>query len=326
MTRLYVAVDGGATKTDVVLGTSAGEVLASVRGPASSPHYVGVPGCVAIVDALVDEARAVARLDRDTTLDRAEVYLAGADLPVEVDVLHKAVGEAGWAREHRVDNDTFALLRAGTDARDAIAVVCGTGINCLGRDAAGRTARFPSLGQISGDWGGGEHLAALALYRAARGEDGRDGPTALSAAVAAHFGRSTVEEVAAGLHLDEIPKERIAELSPVLFAVAGAGDPTARRIVARQAGEIVALVRVAATRLDLRDVPYAVVLGGGVLAARHPLLMDAVEEGIAAHSPHATLTLLAAPPVTGAALLALDAFGAPPPAGRSLRAALSTAP
>ncbi|BCB90552.1 kinase [Phytohabitans suffuscus] len=254
------------------------------------------------------------------------MYLAGADLPVEVDVLHKAVGEAGWARGHRVDNDTFALLRAGTDTRDAVAVVCGTGINCLGRDAAGRTARFPSLGQSTGDWGGGEHLAALALYRAARGEDGRDAPTALTAAVAAHFGRSTVEDVAAGLHLGEIPRERIGELSPVLFAVAEAGDRTARRVVARQADEIVTLVRVAATRLDLTGAPYAVVLGGGVLAAGHRLLMDAVEEGIAAHSPHATPTLLTSPPVVGAALLALDAFGAPPPSTRALRAALAATP
>jgi N-acetylglucosamine kinase-like BadF-type ATPase len=322
VSRLFLAVDGGATKTALVLGTSAGQVLASVRGPASSPHYVGVPGCIAIVDALVAQARSAAGLPPGTEIDRVEAYLAGADLPVEVDVLHKAVGEAGWAREHRVDNDTFALLRAGTDTRDAVAVVCGTGINCLGRDAAGRTARFPALGQITGDWGGGEHLAALALYRAARGEDGRDFPTALTAAVAAHFGRSTVEDVGAGLHLGEIPKERINELSPVLFAVAAAGDPTARRIVARQADEIVRLVRVAATRLDLRDLPYAVVLGGGVLAARHPLLMDAVEAGIAEHSPHATLAVLAAAPVTGAALLALDAFGAPASAGRALRAAL----
>jgi N-acetylglucosamine kinase-like BadF-type ATPase len=325
LSRLYVAVDGGATKTAVVVGSERGEVLASVRGPRSSPHYVGVDGSMAVIGGLVREARAAAGLPDSAVLDRAEVYLAGADLPVEVDVLDKAVGEAGWAREHRVDNDTFALLRAGTDARDAVAVVCGTGINCVGRTATGRTARFPSLGHISGDWGGGEHLGMVTLYRAARGEDGRGAATALSAAVAGHFGRASVEEVAAGLHLDEIPKGRVDELSLLLFAVAAAGDAVARRIVARQAEEIVSLVRVAAGRLDLHDAPYAVVLGGGVLAARHPLLQEAIEAGVAAHSPYATLTLLTAAPVTGAALLALDAFGAPPPAGRALRAALGSA-
>ncbi|GAA4712806.1 BadF/BadG/BcrA/BcrD ATPase family protein [Phytohabitans rumicis] len=293
-----------------------------MRGARSSPHYVGVDGSIAVIDALVREARAVAGLPASAVLDRAEVYLAGADLPAEVEVLDKAVGEAGWAREHRVDNDTFALLRAGTDARDAVAVVCGTGINCVGRTADGRTARFPSLGPISGDWGGGEHLGQIALYRAARGEDGRGAATALSAAVAGHFGRASVEEVSAGLHFEQIPKTRVDELSLVLFAVAAAGDAVAQRIVARQAEEIVSLVRVAAGRLDLHDTPYAVVLGGGVLAARHRLLQDAIEEGVAAHSPYAALTFLTAAPVTGAALLALDAFGAPPSAIRVLRAAL----
>ena len=78
-----------------------------------------------------------------------------------------------------MDNDTFALLRAGTDSPDAIAVVCGAGINCVGRAADGRIARFPALGMLSGDWGGGQHLAALALWHAARAEDGRGPATAL---------------------------------------------------------------------------------------------------------------------------------------------------
>ena len=191
-----------------------------------------------------------AGLARDSVLDRAEVYIAGADLPVEVDVLSKAVGEAGWAREHRVDNDLFALLRAGTSNPDAVAVVCGAGINCVGRSADGRTARFPSLGPISGDWGGGHHLAELTLWHAARGEDGRGPATALSAAVAAHFGRATVEEVSAGLHLGELNRQRVRDLAPVLFAVAAAGDPVARGVVAKQAREVVALVGLVPVHVD----------------------------------------------------------------------------
>jgi N-acetylglucosamine kinase-like BadF-type ATPase len=312
--KTYVAIDGGNSKTHVVLGDSTGRVLAFVRGPGSSPHHLGVPGSIALLDSLVTRALAEAGLPPGTVMDRAEVYIAGADLPVEVDVLTKAVGEAGWSREHRVDNDLFALLRAGTSVPDAVAVVCGAGINCVGRSVDGRTARFPSLGQISGDWGGGHHLAALALWHAARGEDGRGPPTALTAAVAAHFGRSTVEEVSAGLHLGELDKERISDLSPVLFAVAAAGDPVARSVVAEQATEVVALATVAARRLGLLDKAYTVVLGGGVLTARHPLLHEAVVAGIQAAAPLATIGTVADPPAAGAALLALDSFGALPPA------------
>ncbi|TML31609.1 MAG: ATPase [Actinobacteria bacterium] len=307
--RTYVAIDGGNSKTHVVVGDTQGRVLGFVRGPGSSPHHLGVPGSIALLDSLVSRALAEAGLAPGTVLDRAEVYIAGADLPVEVDVLTKAVGEAGWAREYRVDNDLFALLRAGTSTPDAVAVVCGAGINCVGRAADGRTARFPSLGAISGDWGGGHHLAELTLWHAARGEDGRGPATALSAAVAAHFGQSTVEEVSAGLHLGELDTERIRDLSPILFAVAAAGDPVARTVVAQQADEVVALATVAARRLGLLDKAFTAVLGGGVLAARHPLLHDAVVAGIQGAAPKATISIVADPPVAGAALLALDAFG-----------------
>ena len=319
----YVAVDGGNSKTDVVIGTGSGTVLATVRGPGSSPHHLGVPGAIALIDSLIVAARTRAGRPPADVLDRAEVYLAGADLPTEVEVLDKAVGEAGWAREHRVGNDTFALLRAGTDEPDAVAVVCGAGINCVGQAADGRSARFLSLGQTSGDWGGGHHLAALALYHAARGEDGRGAATSLTGMVTRMFGRASVEEVSAALHRHEIPAERIHDLAPVLFAAATAGDEVAAAVVARQAAEIVSLVRVAAGRLGLLERAYGVVLGGSVLAARHPLLHDAVVAGIHEHSPRAGITVVTQPPVLGAALLALDALDAPPAAVTALRAAMA---
>jgi N-acetylglucosamine kinase-like BadF-type ATPase len=326
MSPLFVAVDGGNSKTDVLVGSSSGAVLGIAGGPGSSPHDLGVPGCLALLGELITAARDAARLPADTVLDRLEVYVAGADLPSEVDVLHKAIGEKGWARHHRVDNDTFALLRAGTDAADAVAVVCGAGINCVGRTGDGRSARFPALGQISGDWGGGHHLADLALYYAARGEDGRGEPTSLSTLVPAAFGRATVEEVGAGLHLGEIPLARVYGLTPLLFAAAGDGDRVARKVIARQAAEIVGLVRVAAGRLGLLDADYAVVFGGGVLAARHALLNDAVAAGILAQSPRATISFAVDRPITGAALLALDALGAAPEAAHRLRTALARGP
>jgi N-acetylglucosamine kinase-like BadF-type ATPase len=312
MTRKhYVAIDGGNSKTHVVVGDSDGRLLAFVRGPGSSPHFLTVNGTIALLSSLVGAAVAKAGLAAGTAPDRVELYIAGADLPVEVDVLMKAVGEASWAREHRVDNDLFALLRAGTSDPDAVAVVCGAGINCVGRSADGRTARFPALGDITGDWGGGQALARLALWYAARGEDGRGAPTALTAAVSDHFGRSTVEEVATGLHLGALDKERIDELSPVLFEIAAAGDPVARKVVVRQAREVVALATVAARRLDLLDRPHTVVLGGGVLTARHALLHESIVDGLLAVAPGASITIVEDPPVAGAALLALDMLAPP---------------
>ncbi|MEV6842629.1 BadF/BadG/BcrA/BcrD ATPase family protein [Actinoplanes sp. NPDC051411] len=320
---LYLAVDGGNSKTDVVLGSSSGEVLGFVRGGTSAPFQVGLPGTVSVLDGLIRAVHADAGLPFGTPIEVLSVYLAGADLPIEVQRLQDAVSAPGWARRSIVDNDCFALLRAGTSMPDAVTVVCGAGTNCVGVAADGRTARFLALGPISGDWGGGHDLAENALRYAARGEDGRGTPTALQAAVAGHFGLPTVEAVSIGLHFGEIPMERIPELAPVLFEVAAAGDEVATSLVERQAQEVLAQHRVAAGRLGLLDQPHALVLGGGVLRARHPQLEKLIDAGAHAIAPRVEISVLDAPPVAGAALLALDALGATA-AEPSLRAAIRT--
>jgi N-acetylglucosamine kinase-like BadF-type ATPase len=322
MTSYFVAVDGGNSKTDVVVGDASGRVHATVRGPGSSPHNLGLPGSLELLDRLVGTA--LDGISR-AAVAQASVFIAGADLPIEVDRLTTAVGKLGWAPRTTVDNDTFALLRTGTAVQDAIAVVCGAGINCVGRRADGRTARFPALGQISGDWGGGHHLASLALYYAARAEDGRGPKTGLVEAVIDHFGLSSVEDVGTALHLGDAPMSRLFDLAEILFAVADAGDAVANRVIRRQADEIIALVRVAGSRLDLLAEPHAVVLGGGVLRAQHPLLHDAVVSGVADIAPRAVVSVTTEPPVVGAALLALDelhAGKAAPAVEQALRAAL----
>jgi len=185
--------------------------------------------------------------------------------------------------------------------------------------------RFPSLGEITGDWGGGQHLAQLALWHAARGEDGRGPATALTPAVARHFGRTSAEDVGIGLHLGQIPRGAVDELTRVLFDVAAGGDPVARRVLDRQADEIVAFARVAITKLDLAATAVPVVLGGGILRAGWDLLESRIAAGVAAVAPRARLTFVDDAPVVGAALSALDALGAPEAAHAALRRAVRDA-
>jgi hypothetical protein len=52
------------------------------------------------------------------------------------------------------------------------------------------------------------------------------------------------------------------------------------------------------------------VLGGGVVAAGHPLLWSAIQAEFAARAPQATLIRVEAPPLVGAAVLALESAGA----------------
>jgi N-acetylglucosamine kinase-like BadF-type ATPase len=310
VTNVFLAIDGGNSKTEVLLADTAGEVLAFAKGGGSNHQTAGgMDRAMARLDELVGQVRQQAGLGAEVRPVVAAVYLAGADLPVELTALNEAIASAGWADKSIVDNDTFALLRAGTEAPNAVAVVCGAGTNCVARAGDGRLLRFPSLGQVTGDWGGGHHLGALALWHAARAEDGRGPRTDLVPAVAAYFGFRTIEEVSTAAHLGEISNWRLAELTPVLFTVAATGDPVARALVVQQGEEVVAMASAALRRLGLLSAEVSVVLGGGVLRTRDPLLFEVISTKLLAVAPFAEITVVTDPPVVGAALLGLDALG-----------------
>jgi N-acetylglucosamine kinase-like BadF-type ATPase len=323
VTAAVLAIDGGNSKTDVCLISTDGRLLGYARGPGSNHQVVGLDAAFDVLAGLVIEAAGEAGIDRPSAVaQHAAVYLAGADFAREVEMLLARVSLAEWARQVSLDNDAFALLRAGTNADNRIAVVCGAGINCVGVSAKDEVLRFPSVGAISGDWGGGATLGTEALFLAVRAEDGRGQPTALREAVMQHFGTASVVDVTAALHFGEMPRSRLYELAPVLLRVAAAGDGLARAVVERLAEEVFLLARAALDRLNLREQSTDVVLGGGVLAARHPLLVDGVSQRLEAHAPRAKLLVVDDPPVVGAALLGLDVLGASPEAEVAARAAL----
>jgi N-acetylglucosamine kinase-like BadF-type ATPase len=312
MNGLLLAVDGGNAKTDVALFDRDGNVLGLVRGPGSSPHEHGVDGALDRIEALVIEAGA------DGPVDHAELLLAGVDFPAEVQTLQARAQARGWAERVQVANDTFAVLRTGTDRGWGVAVVCGAGINCLGVGPDGREARFPALGDITGDWGGGQDLGLEAVWSAARSEDGRGPKTSLELLVPAHFGLATPLELGQAVHAGAIARRRLIELAPIVLAEA-ATDDVAAAIVRRLADEVVVLVRVALDRIGPVPEPPDVVLGGGVLQARNELLLGAIDAGLERIDVPHTLSVVDAPPVVGAALRALDALGAGPSAHLRLR-------
>ncbi|GGT09053.1 N-acetylglucosamine kinase [Streptomyces chromofuscus] len=306
LTTRVLAVDAGNSKTDVAVVAADGSVLAAARGGGFRPPAVGVEAATDVLAEAVERAFAAAGV---TSVTHVSACLANADFPVEEEQLTDALHARAWGATVEVRNDTFAILRAGVTEPRGVAVVCGAGINCVGMRPDGRTARFPAIGRMSGDWGGGWGLAEEALYHAARAEDGRGGPTELARTLPAHFGLDSMYALIEALHLERFPRHRRHELAPVLFATAADGDPVARTLVDRLAEEVVVMATVALTRLDLLDEETPVLLGGSVLAARHPQLDDRVRDLLAARAPKAVPQVVTAPPVLGAALLGLDRLG-----------------
>jgi hypothetical protein len=110
----------------------------------------------------------------------------------------------------------------------------------------------------------------------------------------------------------------------VVFAEAEVDD-VAAEIVDRLAAEVVALARVAVTRLSLAGEPVEVLLGGGLMRAANGRLEGAIAEGLNEVGPQITARVVPELPIVGAALLGLDDLAADAAAHARLRRELAVA-
>jgi N-acetylglucosamine kinase-like BadF-type ATPase len=328
-------VDGGGSKTDAVLLRRDGTVLGAARVRGTDRHdgrSWHVPAHdeerhLRSVGVAIGEAALRAGLDPERTpvAELGVFCLAGADLPSDDRRLMRWIARNGWTRERVLRNDTFAVLRAGTDRPWGVAVVCGFGTNCSAVAPNGRITRFPAVGPISGDWGGASELGAQAAWYAIRAEDGRGDPTILERLVPQHFGLRRPRQLTEALYLGRLDEERLAELAPLVFRAAIGGDAVARSLVDRQADEIVTMAGTAMRRLRMTRLDADVVLGGGIFRNRDQRFFRRIEEGLHAVAPAARTRVLEDPPVIGAALMGLDRLEAPRAAHTRVRRALTHA-
>ena len=117
---------------------------------------------------------------------------------------------------------------------------------------------------------------------------------------------------------------RLGELAPVVLAACD-GDPVAADIIGRLADEVIAFATAALRRLELTGADPDVVLGGRLLRAVSPAVVETIARGVRELAPEANVLVAPSEPIVGAALLGLDAVGADPAARARARAELDAA-
>ena len=311
MTAAVLAVDGGNSKADVALVAADGTLLAAVRGRTTSHQAVGLEEGLRRLTELVETVARRAGLDPAARpIASLGVHaLAGADFAADIRMLERGLRATGLTARDVVVNDCIGALWAGATDGYGIALVCGAGINAAAVAPNGRVARFDGIGDLSGDWGGGNAVAMAGLGAAVRARDGRGPRTELERTVPAHFGLTRPAALTRAMYDQRIRMDRLGELSPVVFATARGGDAVARAIIDRLADELATMAIALATRLGIKRLPVDVVLAGGVFRADDPAFFERLDARIRADLPAANLIRLDIPPVAGAAREGLKQLG-----------------
>ena len=328
---LIVGIDGGNSKTDILLADTSGKLLAWVRVSGSNPQGIGLLPAVALLRSGIDAALARAKRGGERPAAVA-LCMAGIDTPRDAKAVRGALAGRGSARiaDHlSTRNDSEAGLRVATTDGVGIAIVGGAGVNAIGVNEKGKTARFAALGDISGDFGGGGGLSVAALGAAVRAVEGRGPRTSLGRAILRTTGFPSLRALLDAVLEDRVPHGGIGTLGRVLLEESERGDRVAREIETLMIDHAVAYAVAAQRRAPSRRKRIPIVLIGSTILSSLPGYRSRLYAALIAAIPNAEMRPLREPPALGALLYALDESGAGPAARTraeaSLRAAIKKA-
>ena len=269
MTTVVVGVDGGGTKTRVVIADETGKVLADVEGPASAVRPGEADHSAAVIAATV--RRGLEEAELGLIVPRVlSVGVAGVGREPERQALWQALAAMELADEVVVNTDaTIALDDAFTDGVGVL-LIAGTGSFCFGRGPSGTVARCGGWGPVIGDEGSGAWIGRRALSVVTAASDGREPETALIGAILTAAQVNDVNDLVAWAAA--ATPASLATLAPAVISEADAGDLRANAILSIAAEELVLHIRALARQLFVDEraaVPVA--LTGGLLKRGAPL-------------------------------------------------------
>lgn len=287
-----IGVDGGGTKTDLILVDAEGTVIARHSGPGCNPSHLGGPAA------------------RNTLQDALAALLAAATVsPVEGRITHTLLCMAGspafWeeaAAEWKglgavaTTTDAAPVLELATGGAPGMVLHAGTGSFVAARAADGRVHYAGGLGWRLGDPGSAFDLARRAAARGVLELQGWAPATALCGALVAHTGLRDAAAITRFLHHDPAANQRLAAFAPQVTALAAQGCQPAQAALAATLGELVDLARAMTEKLfgDAR-IPCGV--SGALLNS--PAAVFALKALAEMHAWNAELRFLPEPPIEG---------------------------
>ena len=265
MNDLLLGIDGGGTSTRAVLLLESGEVVGVGEAPSSNVNNLGAEAAGCNLYAAAAAAFGAAGLPcvqaKAAFLGMCATRSAG-DIAMMTGIAEaQNLAPKGSVT---VRNDLYNALAGGLDGEPGIAVIAGTGSNCLARDPSGNHFTCGGWGWFLGDEGSAFALSADALRTAVRMADGREEPTPLLDVVTSYYDVPDPDFLMARLYNNEWSPVDMAGFAPILMKLAGEADPAALAILGRGAAALAELIETAASRLAFEEAPRVVLLGGCV--------------------------------------------------------------
>lgn len=240
-----IGVDGGGTKTELILVDAAGAIVARHNAPGCNPSQIGPEKTAAVVREAITTLLAPVRVGGTKPVIAAtHLYTAGSP------IFWKEF--AATLREHGpvlTGPDSLPVLELATGGAPGLVLHAGTGSFVAARGLDGTTHYAGGLGWKFGDPGSGSDLGRRAIGHALLELQGWAKPTALGDALKAHTGLADATANTRFFYTAEDANARIAGFAPRVLELASAGCAPAQTAVACTVTDLVEYARLVTTKL-----------------------------------------------------------------------------
>ncbi len=305
MTEYLIGIDGGGSKTDGLCADTSGHVLTrATTGPTSLTATSLGLASMNLVETL---RQLTTGLTGDFYFPKVVVGVAGLDTPEEKqraedvfrDVLqHYKIGSL------TIINDIHLVMAFGQPNQNIVALISGTGSQCFGKRADGRSARTSGMDFLLTDQGSGYEIGRMALRAAVCSFDGRSTPSVLEQMVLKHFEADDFNDLKSKIYFPILNKAQIAELAKVCVEAHQQGDKVATEILETMVTDLVMMAEAVMRRLELKSEPVELICSGSI--AKLPFIFERVSAKLTTEFPQAKMRILEEEPVYGAITIALN--------------------
>jgi glucosamine kinase len=238
---MKIGVDGGGTKTELILIDEAGDIVDRRITAGCNPNVAGPEG-----------AR--------TTLEEALGTLA-AHHPVSHTLLCMAGAPAFWSEtadlltagdlfgQVSALDDSRPVLELATGGRPGLVIHAGTGSFVAAQAPDGALHYAGGTGWRFGDPGSGYDLGRRAIGKALLELQGWQLPTSLSTVLRDHTGLMHAPAITRHFYQHADPNKQIAALAPAVLRLAEEGDHAAHQVVAESITTLLQLTEDVITKL-----------------------------------------------------------------------------
>jgi N-acetylglucosamine kinase-like BadF-type ATPase len=309
MTKYYLGLDAGGTKTFCLVGDAEGHILGFGRGAAGNYEAYGVEPAAIEIRKAVEGALGKAGLRIDD-LSGIGMGIAGADIPEDYEMLEREIFTPLFGDIPRCfRNDSMGGLRGGTRDPFGIVIACGTGCVCAGVNRAGHEIRVGGISEDYGDMVSGSSIGTEGLKAVWRSRDKIIGETLLTSKFVERAGCADADALFYEMYYGRITYAGLEPMAKLVFEAAFEGDRVSCDILewgGRYLGEMVNAV---ARQLEMCGESFDVVMAGSVFKGTSPVLKDAMTTVIHRECPLARPVMPVFEPVVGGLLLGMELDG-----------------